>query len=351
MTSAIRRIVVGSGVIVGTLVAAVFGYWLAGWDLLDAVYMVIITIYGVGYGEVHPIDTPAMKVFTIGVIIVGTSAGFYIVGGFLQMITEGEIQKAIGVRRMGKQIEDLAGHTVICGFGRIGRLLAEGLEDAGKDFVIVDSDPDRVAEAQKLGRLAMPGNATDEETLLEAGIRRADVLATALPEDALNVFITLTARNLNRTIRIIARGEHPSTELKLKQAGADEVVLPTRIGAHRMARLITHPTAFDLLASEGAESVLSDELSQLGLTMTEFRIDPSSPLTGTPVTEIDFSEAAGCVIVALRRASGEVVTTFDAGVSVEADDTMILIGHNDDLPRFERRHVLKQDIQYRGAKA
>ena len=349
MTSAIKRIMVGSCVIAGTLVAAVFGYWLAGWDLLDSVYMVIITIFGVGYGEVHPVDTPGMKLFTIGVIVVGTSAGFYIVGGFLQMITEGEIQKAIGVRRMTKQIDDLAGHTVICGFGRIGRMMADGLTENRKPFVVVDEDSDRVGAAQEAGFLALIGNATDEESLLEAGIRRADVLATVLPDDAANVFITLTARNLNRNLKILARGELPSTEVKLKQAGADHVVLPARIGAVRMINLITNPTAFDQVQEGGYHSVLIEELTLLGLEIDDYKIEEGSPIAGSTISEIDLSGSAGCVIVALKRSSGDVITDLGSTTPIEAGDRLVVIGHKDGMPKFERRNVARQQIQYRGA--
>lgn len=350
MSDSLRRILLGLVVILVTVVAAVVGYWLSGWELLDALYMVIITIFGVGYGEVHPITTPSMKIFTIGVILVGTSAGLYVIGGFIQMITEGEIQRAIGVRRMTREIERLANHIIICGFGRIGQILANELNDAKTAFVVVDSSAERIAEAQEKGYLAMLGNATEESCLLSAGIHHAATLATVLPDDAANVFITLSARNMNPKLTIIARGEHVSTEPKLKQAGANEVVMPASIGAHRMANLIVRPSAVDFLSNSSNSDIFNDELHQIGMHMHEILIAEGTSLDGKTVKDAEIQGQGAFLIVALRQANNTLIANPDQKVVLSANDTLIVLGHSADIPTFVNRYAKKPKLTYRGVR-
>ena len=215
MHRAFRQMLLGGVVFICTLAVAVVGYVLLGWELIDAVYMVIITMFGVGYSEVNPLESTTEKVFTIFVIIAGTSSAVYIVGGFIQMITEGEIHRALEAQRKTKGIEQLERHSIICGFGRMGQILAKRLYEARKPFVIIDRNPDLLETAESLGYLVQVGDAADEEVLLSVGIERALFLAAVLPEDAVNVFVTLTARGLKPSLRILARGEKPSTEKEI----------------------------------------------------------------------------------------------------------------------------------------
>lgn len=208
MRGSLRRIITGLVFFVSTLVVAVLGYVAAGWSFLDALYMVVITIFGVGYGEVQPLASPGLKVFTILVIVAGTSAAVYSVGGFVQLITAGELHRALGARRMTRGIETLTNHVIICGFGRIGQTLARELQLAQRSFVVIDHDLERVAQAEALGYWVRAGDATEEEVLQAVRIEQATVLATVLRSDAVNVFITLTARGLNPQLMILARGEN-----------------------------------------------------------------------------------------------------------------------------------------------
>src|SRR6201993_3007291 len=211
------------------------------WSLIYSVYMVVITMFSVGFEEVRPLTTVWQKIFTMLVIIGGTSAVVFVIGEVIRFITEGEILKVIGELKKSRQVEGISRHAIICGYGRIGQILAHDLAENGIPFVVVDIDDDRLAMAEATGYLLVKGSATEEETLIRAGAERAQVLATVLPQDTLNVFITLTARNLNRNLLIIARGEQTSTEKKLLQAGANEVVLPATIGGSRIAPIITRP--------------------------------------------------------------------------------------------------------------
>jgi voltage-gated potassium channel len=350
MSDSLRRILLGAAVIFVTVAAAVIGYWFAGWDVLDAFYMVIITIFGVGYGEVHPINTPGMKIFTIGVILVGTSAGLYVIGGFIQMITEGEIQRALGVRRMTREIEKLKNHIIMCGFGRIGQILASELHEAKAPFVVIDTSPERIASAQEKGYLAMLGNATEESCLLLANIHTASTLATVLPDDAANVFITLSARNLNPKLVIIARGEQVSTEPKLKQAGANQVVMPASIGAHRMANLIVRPTTVDFLKNSIHNNIFNEELHQIGMHMHEILIAEGTSLDGKTVRDAEIQGQGAFLIVALRQTNGNILANPNPKNILKANDTLIVLGHSADIPTFINRHATKHKITYRGVR-
>lgn len=206
---------------------------------------------------------------------------------------------------MENEIEKLKNHAVICGYGRIGRMIASQLVAGGIPFVIVDQSAERVAEAREDGYLTLQGEATDEVVLRAAGISRARVLATVLPNDAANVFITLSARNMSPQVQIIARGEVPSTERKLLQAGANRVVLPAHIGADRIAHLILHPNARELIGGRTKAGVdLEHHLVELGLDMEELEIGPDSPWVHKRISEVE-SEAAGRLMpVAILRKEG-----------------------------------------------
>lgn len=350
MYGSIKRIFLGTILFLLTLVAAVAGYVIAGWNLLDAIYMVVITIFGVGYGEVKPVDTPALRIFTIIVIIAGTSSAVYVVSAIFQMIAEGEIRRALGARRMEREIETLKHHVIICGYGRIGQILARRMAEAKQRFVIIDNNLARMETAEAMGYLVRLGNATDEAVLEAAGIHQAKVLATVLPDDAINVFITLTARSLNPNLIILARGELPSTERKLRQAGADQVVLPATIGALRMAHMITHPAAIDFLDQNDGGSTLNELLSQLEIQLDELVIPVGSPLVGTSIGTIEVQGKGNFIIVALRRADGTSVLNPSREVFLKDGDTLIVMGHRGDIPRFAEHYALKRQMQYRGAK-
>lgn len=350
MKSPQKNILIGAVFLMFTLVVVILGYMLAGWSFLDSIYMVVITVFGVGYGEVKPIDSPALRLLTIFLIVAGTSSAVYIVGGFLQMITEGEIKKALGARRMTREIETLSQHVIICGYGRIGQILARKMAEARQQFVVIDNNRDRLDQAEALGYLVRLGSATDELVLEAAGIYRAKVLATVLPDDAANVFITLTARSLNPKLVIVARGEYPSTERKLLQAGADQVVSPAAIGGLRMAHMITHPAALDFLEQEEGRMNLNELLARIDIQVEELAIPPGSELVGTSVGTVEVQGQGSFLIVALRRADGGILIHPDQQVFLHEGDTLIVMGHKGDIPQFAKSHALKRQMRYRGAK-
>ena len=187
LSAPLRRILTGAAFFVLICVVAVGGYLAAGWELADSVYMVIITIFGVGYGEVQPVQSPALRALTIGVIISGYAAVIYTVGGFVQLLIDGEINRALGARRMTRGIERMSGHAIVCGYGRIGSMVARELAQSTKPFVVIDDNDARIREAESAGYLVVLGNATEEETLERAGVMRASTLATVLSDDTVHL--------------------------------------------------------------------------------------------------------------------------------------------------------------------
>lgn len=322
----LERIRDGAILLTVVLSAATVGYRLAGWSWLDSIYMVVITVATVGYGEIGPM-TPGLRILTMAVIVFGMTAGAYTIGGIVQMITEGEIDRALGERRLGREVAKLHGHVIICGFGRMGRILADELHRLKTPFVVIERDQPRIREANDLQYLALIGDATQEGVLEMARVQEAKTLVTALPDDDANVFITLTGRNLNRNLQIIARGEQPSTQKKLIQAGADRVVLPATIGAMRIANMLTRPSAVEFLELVAGKSTLDVEID-------EMVIPDGSLLAGQTVSQAEARRKHGLLCVAIRRGAGQMIFNPDDDFKFETGDTIIVMGKPDDIGRF-----------------
>jgi len=348
ISAPIRKMLIGITMFVSICLVAVVGYAMAGWPLDDAVYMVIITIFGVGYGEVQPVQSPTLRALTIMVIIAGYAAVIYTVGGFMQMVMDGEINKVLGVRRMTKEIDQLRNHTIICGVGRMGSTLAEQLQAAGKPFVVIDCDERRLQAARDQGYLTIDGDATDEFALEQAGIACASTLATVLSGDAQNVFVAITARAMNEQLMIIARGANPRTEKKLLGSGANKVILPTAIGASKVAQLIISPTAENMLEQLSSRNNMNDELGQIGLQFDELRVDESSPLVDKTLSDIEVRSNHGFLIVGIRRVDGTTLLNPPAETQLVTGDTVIVLGHDDDIPQLAQRFVGAGKMTYRG---
>jgi len=326
MKTPLQRIRLGAVVLAAIFVVAVVGYHALDYSWLDSLWLGVITVSSVGYSEQSSADD-SVKVFSILVIVFGMCAAAYTIGGFLQMLTEGELERALGRRRMTRDIERLSGHVIICGFGRMGEILAQDLQQMKRLFVIVDNDVERVVDAESQKYLCLSGDAEEEHTLLEAGVERASSLVTGLPNDAANVFITLTSRNLNPDIQIIARAEHPSTEKKLRQAGADRVVMPALVGARRMVRLITRPSTADLMDLVAETSFLDYELDEID-------VPEGSKLPEVTVRETEAHRRHRLLVVAVRERDGNMVLNPDAEYTFKSGDVIIIMGRAEDIARF-----------------
>lgn len=350
-SDSLRKMLVGSAFFLATCVIAVAGYTAAGWSFVDSVYMVVITIFGVGYGEVQPIEGNGLKVFTAAIIIAGCSSGIYVVGGFVQMIAEGEIQRTLGARRMSRGIEQTSNHVIICGFGRVGQNLAAELSELNEAFVCVDPDPQRIALAEERGFLVVTGDAGEEATLIRAGIERARVLATVLPDDSANVFITLTARELSESIEIIARGESMATRRKLIRSGANHVVLPAAIGASRIANLVSCPTAETLICDPKQFGRLNSDLGSLGLNLREVAVGDNSKVAGMKLGDLSIEDGGKVLVVAIRHEDGTVQQNPPDPTVIAAGDTLFLVSEKQHAGALVGRIQSKRpEMVYRGAR-
>ena len=344
-----QRIFTGIIIFFLVCVLASVGYMLAGWELMDSIYMVVITIFGVGYGEVKPIESPALRTMTIAVIVCGYAAVIYTVGGFVQMLIDGELNKTLGARRMNKEIANLRKHTIVCGVGRMGSILARELQESGKPFVLIDTDERKLQVAHEKGYLVINGDAADEYVLEQAGIEHASAVATVLADDAVNVFVTITARAMNPDLIIIARGQNPRTESKLLGCGADKVVLPTAIGATKVAQLIVRPKAENMLEQLTSHTGITEELGHIGLQFDELEVVEGSALVRKKLSDIEVQSNHGFLIVAVRRSDGEMILNPPTDTILSPHDVVIVLGHNDDTVQLAARFSAGENkITYRG---
>jgi voltage-gated potassium channel len=327
----VRRIAIGLGVVASVIVYGVVGYVALGWSPFDAFYMVVITISGVGFGEVRPMVSTAERVHTILVIGMGLVAVAFTVAGLVALLTEGEIQRVLGHQRMRKQIDELSGHVIIAGFGRIGSLVAEELVANGRPFVVIERAADRIGEIERRGYFYVQGDATDEDVLIAAGLDRAKVLVSVMPGDADNVFVTLTAKQNSSSVEIIARAEQPGTQKTLRQAGASHVIMPAAIGAHRIASLLTNPSLVEF-----AELVTNQ--TRLSLEMDEVPIPEGSTLVGRTIAEADVRKKTNALIVAVKRRDGRLDYPVSQESVIEAGDVIVLLGRRSNLDLFRSHY-------------
>ncbi len=300
---------------VGTL-----GYHLLEkWDLLDSLYMTIITLTTVGYGEVHPIQRAETRIFTMALILSGLGVVFYTLGTLAQSLVEGEIREFMERKKVRKAIQSLSHHCIICGFGRIGQSMAAELSRGNMPFVVVEKDPQNYQRILEKGYLAVAGDATSEETLLEAGIEKAKALISVASTDADNLYITLTAKGLNPTLTIIARAAEEGAERKLLWAGATNVVSPYKMSGQRMANLLLRPAVVEFI-----ESSLSDP--SVDLVMEEVHVPEKSHLEGLDLVSSGLRREFGLIIIAIKRKEGDLLINPSPQEKLQGGDTLIAIG-------------------------
>jgi voltage-gated potassium channel len=321
-----RNLIVGVSYIITVMILATAAYMAVGWSFRDALYMVITTIYTVGYEEVRPINTAALNVITIALIVMGCTGIIFLTGVLVQFITLSQLHNVIGLKRMNTQIDQLKGHVVVCGFGRLGAAPARALSASSAGFVILEENEARAAEARGQGYLCIHGDASSEAVLLAAGVTRAHALATVLANDALNVFITLSARALNPDLSIVARGELASTENKLLQAGADKVVLPSHILAERVAEMILYEESARIIEGLERSHGFQRVLHNFGIELEVITAAPQSAAVRMTVAAIERQAKGAFFIVQINRRDGDVFTAPPATTVVGEGDGVVLIG-------------------------
>jgi len=295
METSSRRLLLAILVILLALLVGVIGYQLIeGWNFFDSLFMTVTTLATVGYGEIHPLS-PAGRVFTIFLILVGVGALTYGLTAGTAFVVEGSLTGIIGRKKMENEIKKLKDHIILCGIGETGRHVVEEFLKVRIPFVIVERDRDRIKQVEKFGSmLYIEGDATDDETLLQARIHEARGLVTALPQDPDNLFVTLTARGLNPRLRIVAKLVTLESRPKLAKAGADSIVCPDSIGGLRMASEMIRPTVV---------SFLDKMLRARGdaVRVEAAKIPAGSTLIGRPLGDSRIYDKTGLVVIAVAR--------------------------------------------------
>ncbi len=311
------------------LVFGTSGYMIIeGWNFIDALYMTVITVASVGYKEVHDISTPG-RLFTIFFVMTGVGTTVYVAGVVVQFMVEGRIRVILGRRKLDKQIERLKNHYIICGYGRIGKVLCENLiRRKPVDIVVVEKNPDLVPVMEKDGILYIHGNASDESVLLRAGIQRARGLVAALATDVDNVFLVLTARQLSPDIDIIARASLDASKSKLLAAGANSVESPYEMGARNMAQRILRPTVTSFLD-------LAITHKRKDIQMEEIPVNGTSILTGVMLKDSGIRQRFNLIIIAIKKKDGSMLFNPSFETIISAGDTVIAVGEDDNLHKLE----------------
>jgi voltage-gated potassium channel len=301
-----------------------------GWSVYDAFYMTVITAYTVGYGEVHPLG-PTGRLVAIGLILGGTGTLAYGMSMVTALVVEGELRNILGKRRMEKVLARLSGHVIVCGMGESGRHVIEEFRLTRQPCAVIERDPAGVKRMERFKEIPLvEGDATDEETLSRARIETARGLVTTLPSDKDNLYVILTAREMNPRLRIVSRAIADESHEKLKKAGADAVVSANRIGGLRMASEMIRPHVVSFL-----DTMLRD--SGGSIRFEEAEVPAGSSAVGRTLAELDLHNQVGLVVIAIRRRAGEgFLYNPAATMPIEAGDCLVVCGEPAQLERLRR---------------
>ncbi|MCP4111436.1 MAG: potassium channel protein [Desulfobacteraceae bacterium] len=309
--------------------AGTAGYMLIeDWPFLDALYMTMITLTTVGYSEVRTLSK-AGRIFTIVLIFSGFGFIVYVAGAVVQFMIEGQIRTVMGRRRLDKNIKRLKDHYIVCGYGRIGRVLCNKLRSKPIDLVVIDKDIELVEIMDEDNILYIAGEAADEANLIRAGITQAKGLVAALATDADNVFLVLTARQLNSELTIIARAGLGASKAKLRAAGANRVESPYEMGASSMAQRILRPTVTSFL-----DLALADKPK--GIQMEEIPVSPSSWLVDVMLRDSGIRQNYNLIIIAIKKSDGSMIFNPSFDATINAGDTVIAVGEEVNLNKLEK---------------
>ncbi|WP_040492419.1 potassium channel family protein [Ilumatobacter nonamiensis] len=331
MRTTAERLRLAVAMVGGVTLFGTIGYVIFGFTVLDALYQTVTTITTVGFRELAEFG-PAEKSFTIVLIVVGVSTVLYTFTLVVQSVVEGQLSEFVGRRRMDRQINKMSGHTIVCGWGRVGAAVAHDLRMEGHEVVIVDADAERVRDVE-FPRVI--GDATRDETLRSAGIDRASSLIAALDGDADNLFVTLSGRDLRPDLFIVARARADESIGKLEHAGADRVVNPQELGAARMASFVASPHVAEFL-----DVVMHDR--SIEFRMREFDVPPDSPIAGKTLRNANLREESGALVLALRAPDGSFTTNPTGDTVIGEHHVIIAVGTTADfdrLAKFATPHV------------
>jgi len=328
MTRLERRFLFIFSSVFATLVIGTVGFTVIDhYPVFDAFYMTLVTMTTVGYSEIHPLSR-AGRIFNSFLILFGVTTILTALGAMTQTIVEQEFGEALGKRRNKRMIDKLKDHFIICGYGRVGRGAASELQHAGVPFVVVDNSDDRAERAIHDGMLAVAADATRDETLRDVGIERARGLVAALATDADNLFVLLSAKGLNQKIFVAARAAEEGAEEKMRRAGADAVFAPYSITGHRLAQALLRPHVVKFLDFTTKDIGLDVLIEQVEVSRT-------SEMVAKSIRDMQIGRDVGVIVLAIRRAAGEMIFNPPADTCVYGGDHLIVMGKQDNLRALE----------------
>ena len=309
--------------------AGTLGYhFLEGWSLANSFYATIVTLGTVGFGDFYPI-TPVGKCFAIFLIVFGVGTMAYTFAVIMEVLMEGRLKRILGRGKLEKQINRMQDHYIICGYGKIGNLICTELAHEKIGLVVVENNPEVVPGIEDDGFVYINGSATEDKILLRAGIKRARGVVCALPTDADNLYVVLTAKELNPDVYVLSRFEDNASERRLIKAGADRVISPYRVGGMRMSQAILRPAMLDFIE-------ITTRRQSLSLRMEEVDVWKDSPVAGKNLEESGLRKTYGLIVVAIKKESGQMVFNPMASYMMESGDKLIALGEEDNLIAFSK---------------
>jgi len=300
-----------------------------GKKFLDSLYMTVVTVATVGYGDLVPTSIGG-KLFTVVLIFVGVGYVMYMFSNIVEVMIEGDLRKYLGKRQMQKGLSRMDNHYIVCGHGRIGGVICQTLHDNNIPFVVIDNNPTEIQKVIELGYLEIEGNASEDSVLIEAGIKKAAGLISVVESDADNVYITLTAKGLNPNVKILVRSSGaPGAEIKLMRAGANKVISPYYLGARRMAQFVVKPNVVDFLE-------LTMYSSSLGLSLEEILIPESAPFSGQTLIESGIRKLYDIIVIGVKMRDGDMRFNPKPDTVINAGDILIILGEKEQVINLKK---------------
>jgi voltage-gated potassium channel len=314
------------GLLIIILVGTLGFHFIEGWGVIESLYTTMTTISTVGYGDYVPRSSGG-QLFTVVLIIFGVGTMLYTFGLLAESMIEGRLLAMSGRGKQKKMITKMKNHYIICGCGRIGHLICRELHADNVPFVVVDNDPEAIRKVEEEGYIHYKGDATQDKSLINAGIKRARGIVCVLPSDAQNLYVILTAKELNQNIYILSRSEEEESEHRLLRAGANRVMSPYTLGGVRMAMAILRPAMLDFIE-------ITTRRQSLELRMEELPVCDGSPIIGKSLEESEIRNNYGLIIVAVKKDSGKMIFNPLASYVIEKGDMLIAMGEDDNIGRF-----------------
>lgn len=297
---------------------------------IDALYMTIVTVSTVGYGDMVP-TSPGGKMFNILLIFVGVGYVMYMFGYIVEMMVGGELREFLGERQMKKGLLKMRNHYIVCGHGRIGQVICQTLHENNIPFVVIDNDPVEIENVIQKGFFEIEGDAAEDAVLVQAGIEKAKGLISVVESDAKNVYVTLTAKGLNPNVNTLVRSSGaPGAEIKLMRAGADKVISPYFLGGRKMAQFIVRPNVIDFIE-------LTMYTSSLGLSLEEILVSKGASIVGKTLIETDIRKEHDIIVIGIKPSDTEMVFNPTPDTVINDGDILIVLGEKDQILKLTEK--------------